>query len=54
MENADGQAKFNPEPVVEIIKMKGMKLKDVNAAFIIACQHRENFIQAFNKIHPAQ
>ena len=50
--NADGQAKFNLEPVVEIVKAKRMKLKDLNAAFIIVCQNREPFLEAFHKFHP--
>jgi uncharacterized protein DUF4160 len=50
----EGQAKFNLEPVVGLVKVKHMKMKDVNAAFVIACQNRENFVKAFNKIHPAK
>lgn len=47
-----GEAKFNLEPVVELVKVKGMKMADVNEAFIIACQHRAEFLEAFNRIHP--
>jgi len=41
-----GQAKFNPLPV-EVVKTKNMKMPEINEAFIIACQHQAELIQAW-------
>ncbi len=45
-----GQAKFNLLPV-EVIKTKNMKMSEINEAFIIACQHQAELIQAWEGIH---
>lgn len=50
VEKANGQAKFNLNPV-EVIKTKGMKMSEINEAFIIACQHQAQLIKAWENIH---
>lgn len=52
VEKSGDQAKFALEPVIELEKVEGMKMKDMNATFVITYQHREEFIAAFNKIIP--
>lgn len=37
--------------VVEVIKTKNMKMSEINEAFIIACQHQAELIQAWEGIH---
>lgn len=51
---AGAEAKFDLEPVVELVKVEGMKMRDLEAAFEIAQEHREEFLAAWKKIHPAQ
>ncbi len=48
---AGAAAKFNLEPIVELEETDGMKMKQVNEAFVIVCQHREKLINAWNKYH---
>jgi hypothetical protein len=45
------EAKFTLVPVVELVKVEGMKMTQVHEAFVITCQHREEFLQAWNTIH---
>ena len=46
-----GKVKFVLEPAVEFHSGKGFTLAEINAAFVIACQQRDKFIQAWNKQH---
>ena len=46
------EAKFNLEPTVELVKVEGMKMKELNEAFAIAEEHRVQFLAAWKTIHP--
>lgn len=41
VKNADGQAKFNVEPEIELVYNKGLKQKDLNLAEKIINENKE-------------
>jgi hypothetical protein len=49
---AGKEAKFTLEPVVEIDVVMGMKMHDLSTAYAIAVEHREQFLAAWQQIHP--
>ena len=48
---AGAEAKFDLEPAVELVLVQGMKMADLNEAFDIAIEHREQFLAAWKQIH---
>jgi hypothetical protein len=52
VKNADGQAKFNVEPEIELVYNKGLKQKDLNLAEkIINENNKEIIIARWNEYH---
>jgi len=48
--NADGEAKFNLEPI-ELLENRGLKNKDLKRAETVIEERREEFIAKWNEIH---
>ena len=51
VKNADGQAKFNVEPEIELVYNKGLKQKDLNLAEKIINENKEIIIARWNEYH---
>jgi hypothetical protein len=51
VENADGRAKINLEPVVQIVENQSMKPKDLKKAISTVELYREDFIKAWKEYH---
>ena len=51
VKNADGQAKFNAEPEIELVYNKGLKQKDLNLAEKIINENKEIIIARWNEYH---
>lgn len=49
--NADGIAKFNPEPEILLIEAKGMKPKDLMLAEALIQERKDEIIKKWKKIH---
>ncbi len=51
VEKGNGQAKFHLFPEVELVKTDGLKMQDINKAFEIAREHRDELLNAWREIH---
>lgn len=51
VKNANGQAKFNVEPEIELVYNKGLKQKDLNLAEKIINENKEIIIARWNEYH---
>lgn len=51
IQNADGKAKFNVHPEIELVYNKGMKKKDLNFAENIIYENKEIIITRWNEYH---
>ncbi len=51
IQNADGQAKFNVNPEIELVYNKGLKKKDLKLAEKIIYENREVIILRWNEYH---
>lgn len=47
--NQNGVAKFDLEPVIELVSSKGMKVSDVNRAFDLVQEHHTFLLNAFHE-----
>ncbi|MCL1868543.1 MAG: DUF4160 domain-containing protein [Paludibacter sp.] len=51
MKNADGKAKINLLPSIEVVENKNIKNKDIKKALQIIELYKEDFIKAWNEYH---
>ena len=51
VKNADGKAKFNVEPEIELVYNKGMKQKDLKLAREIILENKDIIIARWNEYH---
>lgn len=51
IKNADGKAKFNIEPEIELVYNKGLKQKDLKLAEKIIIENRDVLIDRWNEYH---
>jgi hypothetical protein len=51
VENADGRAKINIEPVVQIVENQNIKQKDLKKAISTIELYRDDFIKAWKEYH---
>ena len=51
VKNADGKAKFNVEPEIELVYNKGIKQKDLKLAREIILENKDIIIARWNEYH---
>lgn len=51
IKNADGKAKFNVEPEIELVYNKGLKQKDLKLAKKIIIENNDIIIARWNEYH---
>ena len=51
IQNADGKAKFNVYPEIELVYNKGMKIKDLKLAEKIIYENKDIIITRWNEYH---
>lgn len=51
VQNADGNAKFNVYPEIELVYNKGLNGKDLKLAEKIICENKEVIITRWNEYH---
>jgi len=51
VQNADGKAKFNVDPEIELVYNKGLKKKDLKLAEKIIYENKEVIITRWNEYH---
>jgi hypothetical protein len=51
VENADGRAKINLDPIVRVIENQNIKQKDLKKAISTIELYREEFIKAWQEYH---
>jgi len=51
IENADGKAKINLVPTIEIIENRNIKQKDLKKAMVVIELYKEDFIKAWKEYH---
>jgi hypothetical protein len=51
VQNADGKAKFNVDPEIELVYNKGLKQKDLKLAERIINENRQIIIARWNEYH---
>lgn len=49
--NADGMAKFNVDPDIELIEARGIKPKDLVLAEALIIERKEEIINKWKKLH---
>lgn len=51
VENADGRAKINIDPIVQVVENQNIKTKDLKKAISTIELYREDFINAWKEYH---
>ena len=51
IENADGKAKINLEPEIEVVENRNIKEKDLKKAMAIVKMYKADFIKAWKEYH---
>jgi hypothetical protein len=51
VENADGRAKINIDPIVQVVENQNIKTKDLKKAISTVELYREDFINAWKEYH---
>jgi len=51
IENADGKAKINLVPTIEIIENRNIKQKDLKKAMSVIELYKEDFVKAWKEYH---
>lgn len=51
VQNSDGQAKFNVDPIIVLVYNKGLKKKDLKLAENIITENKEVVIHRWNEYH---